>query len=114
MLKINKYYVVKNKPVFLFKSGLKLIMWYASRIFRPKKLLHLSKIFSVKVLSLAVLACKSLKCAAIAELHMSSFHTAFLCSSILNLSNRPVSPIYEPIYDLSLQLFIKHILHCIE
>ena len=33
MLKINIYYVVKNKPVFLFKLGLKLIMWYASRIF---------------------------------------------------------------------------------
>ena len=30
-------YVVKNKPVFLFKSGLKLIMRYASRIFRFKK-----------------------------------------------------------------------------
>ena len=62
MLKINIYYVAKNKPVFLFKSGLKLIMRYASRIFQSKKTLHLSKIFTVKVLSLAaVLACKSLK-----------------------------------------------------
>ena len=53
MLKINIYYVVNNKPVFLFKSGLKLIMWYASRIFRSKKPLHLSKILTVKVLLLA-------------------------------------------------------------
>ena len=53
MLKINIYYVVNNKPVFLFKSGLKLIMWYVSRIFRSKKPLHLSKILTVKVLLLA-------------------------------------------------------------
>ena len=115
MLKINIYCVVKNKPVFLFKSGLKLIMWYASRIFRSKKPIHLSKILTVKVLSLAaILACKSLKCVAIAELLMSSFNIAFLCSFILNLSSHPVSPIYDPIYDLSLQLLIKHMLHCIE
>ena len=80
MLKINTYYIVKNKLVFLFKSGLKLIMRYASRIFRSKK----PKILTVKVLSLAaILACKSLKCAAIAELLMSSFNKAFLCSFIL-------------------------------
>ena len=29
MLKINIYYVVKSKPEFLFKSGLKLIMYLA-------------------------------------------------------------------------------------
>ena len=87
MLKINIYYVIKNKPVFLFKSGLKLIMCYASRIFRSKKTLHLSKILTVKVLSLAtILACKSLKCVAIAKLLMSSFNTAFLCSFVLNLN----------------------------
>ena len=109
------HYVVKNKPVFLFKSGLQLIMWYASKIFRSKKPLHLSKIFTVKVLlQTALSACKSLKCAAIAELLVSSFNKAFLCSLILNLSNRPVSPIYVPVFDLSLQLLFKHILHCIE
>ena len=58
MSKINIYYAVKNKSVFLFKSSLKLIMWYASRIVRSKKPLHLAEIFTVKVLSLAVaLAC---------------------------------------------------------
>ena len=56
--------------MFLFKSGLKLIMRYASKIFRSKKPLHSSKIFAVKVLlQAAVSACKSLKCEAIAELH---------------------------------------------
>ena len=115
MWKINICYVVKNKPVFLLKSGLQLIMWYASKIFRSKKPLHLSKIFTVKVLlQAAVSACKSLKCAAIAELLISSFNKAFLCLLILNLSNRPVSPIYVPIFDLSLQLLFTHILHCIE
>ena len=90
--------------MFLFKSGLKLIMWYASKIFRSKKPLHLSKVFTVKaLLQAAVSACKSLKCAAITELLMSSLNKAFLCSSILNLSKRPVSPIYVPTYDLSLQ-----------
>ena len=90
-------------------------MCYAFRIFRSKKSLHLSNIFTVKVLSLAaVLTCKRLKCAAIAELVMSSFNTAFLCSFILNLNSRPVSPIYDPIYDLSLQLVIEHILQCVE
>ena len=58
MKKINIYYVVKNKPVFLFKSGLQLIMWYASKIFRSKKPLLLSKIYTVKVLlQAAVSAC---------------------------------------------------------
>ena len=39
MLKINIYYkVVKNKSAFLFKLGLKLMMWYASRIFRSMQL----------------------------------------------------------------------------
>ena len=115
MYKINIYCVVKNKPVFLFKSGLKLIMWYASKIFRSKKPLHLSKIFTVKVLlQAAVSACKSLKRAVIVELLMSSFNKVFLCSLIINLNNRPVSLIYVHTYDLSLQLLFKHILHCIE
>ena len=90
-------------------------MWYASRICRSKKPLNLSKIFTVQVLlQAAVSACKSLKCAAIAELFMSSFNKAFLCSLILNLSNRPVFPIYVPTYDLLLQFLFKRVLHCIE
>ena len=61
--------------------------------FDIKNPLHLFKILTVKVLSLAaVLACKNLKCAAIADLFVSSINTAFLCSSNPNLSSSPVSP----------------------